>query len=59
MPYHPAPPDYSDPRFRQYLNAIVALGPINTDERAKEYQRLFEEFHDVKLCAERTNQISG
>jgi len=56
MPYNPAPPSYDDPSFRQYLNAIIALGPINTDEKAKEYQRLFEEFHNVKLSA---NPISG
>ncbi|NDE18511.1 hypothetical protein EBZ80_26755 [bacterium] len=49
MPYNPNPPNYTDPRFREYRNKLVALGAINTDDKAKQYQRLFEEFHGVVL----------
>lgn len=49
MPYNPAPPSYTDPRFREYLNQLAALGAVNSDEKAKQYQQLFEEFHNTNL----------
>lgn len=37
--------DYSDPRYKEYRDAVLKLIPINTDEKAKEYNRLFQEHY--------------
>lgn len=49
MPYNSAPPNYTDPRFREYRNQLTALGAINSNQKAKQYQQLFEEFHNTNL----------
>ena len=55
MPYNPTPPSYIDPKFKAYRDAIMAMPPICTDERANEYVRLWEEFHGQVLCPEVLN----
>lgn len=52
MPYSAAPPSYTDPRYREYLDNLTALGAVNTDAKAKQYQRLFEDFHSVDLSVQ-------
>ena len=49
MPYNPTPPSYNDPRYQEFLRRLAELGPINTDDRAREYQKLWEEFHETRL----------
>ena len=47
MPYNPAPINYGDPKFKAYKEALKALGPIDSDEKADEYGRLFDECHNL------------
>ena len=49
MPYSPTPRNYTDTALREYRHKLTALGAINTNEKAKQYQRLFEQFHSVAL----------
>jgi hypothetical protein len=39
--------DYSDPRYKEYRDAVLKLLPINTNEKAKEYYRLFKEHYRI------------
>ena len=43
--YNPTPPNYASEAFAQYKRALFALLPIDSDEKAKEYGRLFAKFH--------------
>lgn len=40
--------DYTDKKFAEYRDQILALLPINTDAKAKEYWRIFRENYPVR-----------
>jgi hypothetical protein len=57
MAYARQLPDYSDPKFEEYKKALLALSPINSNEKADAYRALFEEFHGCSLsCPNDTEQ---
>lgn len=37
--------NYTDEAFVEYKNKLMALLPIDSDEKAKEYMRLFKTVH--------------
>jgi hypothetical protein len=43
--------DYTDPRYREYIERLQALGPINNNEAARAYRELWKEFYGRDLLA--------
>jgi len=37
--------DYTDKRFVEYKEKLAALRPIDSNEKAREYDRLFREYY--------------
>ena len=51
--------DYTNHRFKEYSEKILALRPINTDAKAKEYARIFLEYYPPKKDAKRPTEIES
>ena len=52
--------DMKSEEYKNYCADLKALGPVNTDEKAKQYRGIWEKYHGVSIyTGEEKNGNSG